>query len=189
MGATVHRSAVHYNDRIATLDDLAKHHRSQTMPTKDVTIRLAEAVDRPLLDGILFSHRSVIGVVNGRRFDYRLWCVEMASRDKRYQPPIRFEKQATLPQKSVRILVAILLPSAICAAVTIAVNKWVTQIGFLHIFLLGLPTPALFGICIGFAISETLTRSRWRFVMMAAQVLLVGLVYWQLRKPFHNPFP
>jgi hypothetical protein len=113
----------------------------------------------------------------------------MASADNPHEPPIQFVNQPASRPKLSRLLLALLLPSATCAVVTLAVNKWVTQIGFLHIFLMGLPTPALLGICIGFTISENLTRTPWRYVMMVAQVFIVGLVYWQLRKPFHNPFP
>jgi len=113
----------------------------------------------------------------------------MASTENPYEPPTGFDRSPNAGLRFAWLLFLLFLPTVTCALITLAVNKWVTQIGFLHLFLMGLPTPALIGLSISFATSEQLPRNRWAPVMFAGQILLVGLVYWQLREPFHNPFP
>jgi len=104
-----------------------------------------------------------------------------------YESPKAVDKQAQSQVGWAWLL--LLLPSAVCGLMTIAVNKWITQIGFLHLFLAGLPTPALCGLAIGFAVSAYQNKTRWSIFLMIGQVLAVGVVYWWLREPFHNPFP
>lgn len=77
----------------------------------------------------------------------------------------------------------------VCVAMTLAVNTWVTRIGFLHLFLAGYPTPAFAGIALGVVTSAYLIDSAWCILLVGLQLIVVGVAYYYVATPFANPFP
>jgi len=98
-------------------------------------------------------------------------------------------QEVNLPAAPLWAWLGLPLPSIACALLTVWLESLFTHAGFFHLFLVATPFSCAFGLAAGGLLSVYLARSRWCFLLVLIQTVVVVWTYLAVSRPSVELFP